>query len=160
MIQIGDQIPSLSLKTKNQDGIQDIPLNDLCHGKSVILIGVPGAYTPTCSSQHLPGFLANHHHFKNKGVDEIACISVNDPFVMEAWGKSCNIADNEIQMLADHKGELTKALGLEVDMDAAGLGTRSQRYAMLVKDGKVEQLYVESPADLDKSSAEYLLERM
>ena len=133
-IKVGDRIPSASLKHMTADGMQTITTDQLFKGKKVVLFALPGAFTPTCSAKHVPGFLANHDKFKEKGVDEIWCISVNDPFVMGAWAKDQR-SQGKIRMLADGSGKFTKALGLELDLTERGLGIRSKRYSMLVEDG-------------------------
>jgi peroxiredoxin len=157
MIKVGDSIPSLIVKHKTKDGIQAISLDQFCKGKKVILFGVPGAFTPTCTTQHVPGFLSHMDEFKSKSIDVIACISVNDPFVMDAWGSACQVGD-QIVMLGDGNGEATKAMGLEMDLSVHNLGVRSQRYAMVIDNGMVTQLHIEKPGEYDVSSAEYVLE--
>ncbi len=152
-IKVGDKIPSATLKVKTEGGIEDLSTDTLFGGKTVVLFAVPGAFTPTCSVKHLPGFVAHSADIKGKGVDTIACLSVNDAFVMDAWGKDQQ-ADGKVLMLADGNGELTGKLGLEMDGSAFGLGTRSQRYAMVVKDGTVAALHVEEPGAFEVSSAE------
>ncbi|MRX26634.1 peroxiredoxin [Kangiella sp. HZ709] len=154
MININEQIPNVTLKVMGQDGPLDIDTRDLFNNKKVILFSVPGAFTPTCSAAHLPGFVVNADKFKSKGIDEIVCMSVNDVFVMDAWGKSSNA--EEITMLADGNGEFAKALGLEVDGTAWGMGLRSKRFAMIVDDGEVKQIAVDDKG-LEKSSAEAVL---
>jgi peroxiredoxin len=131
-------------------------MEELCAGKKVVLFAVPGAFTPTCSVQHLPGFVTNAGNLKEKGVDIVACISVNDPFVMGAWGKDRS-AGEEVLMLADGNAEFTSAVGLEMDGSGFGLGKRSQRYAMIIDDGVVSTLNVESGPSVDVSSAEAIL---
>jgi glutaredoxin/glutathione-dependent peroxiredoxin len=157
MIQVGDRLPAASLKRLTADGIKDVPVSDLTQGKKVVLFAVPGAFTPTCSDKHLPGFLQQADAFKAKGVDKIVCVAVNDPFVMGAWEKASGV-DRQIEMLSDGNGEFARALGLDFDASAVGLGTRSKRYAMLVEDGVVRTLLVEDvPSQAEKSSAEALL---
>ena len=158
-IKVGDKIPSATLKVKTEGGIDDLSTDTLFGGKTVVLFAVPGAFTPTCSVKHLPGFVAHSADIKGKGVDTIACLSVNDAFVMDAWGKDQQ-ADGKVLMLADGNGELTGKLGLEMDGSAFGLGTRSQRYAMVVKDGTVAALHVEEPGAFEVSSAEAVLKAL
>lgn len=155
-IKVGDTLPSVKLTQATLDGPREVSTEELFGGKLVVLFGVPGAFTPTCTAQHLPGFVENLDAFKEKGVELIACMAVNDVFVMEAWRKELGV-DDRILMLADGAGAVTKALGLELDLTARGLGIRSQRFAMVVKDGKVEHLAVEKPGDFDVSKAESVL---
>lgn len=156
-IKVGDKLPAVNLKQLTSDGIKDVPVTELTTGKKVVLFAVPGAFTPTCSERHLPGFLEQAANIKAKGVDVIACIAVNDPFVMKAWGKASNAGD-QLEILSDGNGEFTKAIGLELDASGFGLGTRSQRYAMVVEDGVVKSLDLEeNPGGLDVSSAESVL---
>jgi peroxiredoxin (alkyl hydroperoxide reductase subunit C) len=155
-IQVGDRIPAATLHYKTDDGIQKISTEELFGGKKVVLFALPGAYTPTCSAKHLPGFVANAGAIKEKGVDTIACLSVNDAFVMGAWGKDQNVGDS-VMMLADGNAELTKALGLELDASGAGMGLRCQRFAMVVEDGQVTKLNIEAPGAFEVSSAEAIL---
>ncbi|MEO0936036.1 MAG: peroxiredoxin, partial [Cyanobacteria bacterium J06641_2] len=133
--------------------------DELFKGKKVLLFAVPGAFTPACSNQHLPGYIQNAEQIKAKGVDTIACISVNDVFVMDAWGKSQNAGD-KVLMLADGDGEFAKAAGLELDLNGKGLGMRSQRYAMVVEDGMVKELELEDGGKLENSTAEKLLAKL
>lgn len=157
MIQVGERIPSVTLRRIKDGGIEEVATSDYFAGRKVALIGVPGAFTPTCSQQHLPGYVDKADDFKAKGVDDIACVSVNDPFVMDAWAKSSGAGD-KVTLLADGNGELTKAMGLEFDGSGAGLGLRCKRFAMLVDDGVVKALHVEdSPGALQVSGAESLL---
>ena len=142
-IQIGDAIPDVNLKVLGGQGPQDVSSGEIFNGKKVVMFAVPGAFTPTCSAAHLPGFVANADKIKAKGVDTIVCVSVNDPFVMDAWGKDKN--GEQLMMVADGNGEFTKALGLELDGSGFGLGTRSQRYAMIVDDGTVSNLCIAAP---------------
>lgn len=141
-IAIGDKVPAVTLKEKTADGVKDIGIASLLAGKTVVLFGVPGAFTPTCSLNHLPGFLENRDAFFAKGADEIAVVSVNDHHVMNAWAKASG-GEGKIRFLADGNAVFTKALGLEVDLSGGGLGLRSKRYSMLIKDGTVVQLNVE-----------------
>lgn len=154
-IQQGDKIPSCTLKVMGENGPEDITTDSIFGGKKVVMFAVPGAFTPGCSMTHLPGFVVNADKIKAKGVDSIVCVSVNDAFVMGAWGKDQNA--EELIMLADGNGELTSALGLELDGSGFGLGTRSQRYSMIVEDGTVSALNVEPGAGVDVSSAENVL---
>ena len=158
-IQIGDAIPAATLSTPTADGPKPITTDEIFKGKTVALFAVPGAFTPTCSARHLPGYIDNGADLKAKGVDTIACISVNDPFVMGAWARSTDGAD-DILMLADGSGDLTRELGLVLDARGFGMGERSQRYSMLVKDGVVTQLNIESGGEFKVSSAEHLLAQL
>ncbi len=153
-IQVGDALPSdVKLKEMGESGPKDVPVGELFKGKRVVVFAVPGAFTPTCSMKHLPGFVSGAQNLKAKGVDDIVCVSVNDAFVMDAWGKAQGAA-GKVRMLADGNGEFTRAIGLELDASGFGMGKRSQRYAMVVKDGKVEQLHVEPGGGLNVSSCE------
>tara|TARA_B100001964_G_scaffold232223_1_gene287776 strand:+ start:416 stop:898 length:483 start_codon:yes stop_codon:yes gene_type:complete len=156
-IQVGDTLPAISLTTMTKEGPKPVAIDELCSEKKVVFFAVPGAFTPTCSAQHLPGFIENNQALKEKGVDAVACISVNDPFVMSAWGSDRGVGEN-ILLLSDGNCEFTSAIGLEMDGRGFGLGTRSQRYAMVVDDGVVAALNVESGPGLDVSSAEAILE--
>lgn len=153
-LKVGDTFPSLTLKVLGEKGPEDVTTDSLLSGKKVVLFAVPGAFTPGCSNTHLPGFVMNADEIKARGVDSIICTAVNDAFVMGAWGKAQNA--DEIIMLADGLGELAKAVGLDQDLSAAGLGVRSQRYAMIINDRKVELLNVDAKG-VDKTSAETLL---
>ena len=155
-IQVGDTLPSINLTTMTDEGPKPVSMAEISSGKKVVLFAVPGAFTPTCSVQHLPGFLERNSDLKEKGVDVIACVSVNDPFVMKAWGEDRNVGD-DVMMLSDGNGEFTAAIGLEMDGSGFGLGTRSQRYAMIIDDGVVSALNVEPGPGLDVSSAETIL---
>jgi len=155
-IKVGDKLPSVTLTILGDSGPQPVSIDDLCSGKKVVLFAVPGAFTPTCSMQHVPGFVDKASAFKDKNIDTVACISVNDPFVMGAWGKDRSVGDS-VMMLAYGNGEFTAAIGLEMDGSGFGLGTRSQRYAMVIDDGVVTLLNVESGPGLDVSSAESIL---
>ncbi len=154
-IQVGDKIPACTLKTMGAEGPADITTEEIFAGKKVILFAVPGAFTPGCSMTHVPGYVVNADKIKASGVDSIVCMAVNDAFVMGAWGKDQNA--EELLMLADGNGELTAALGLELDGSGFGLGTRSQRFAMIVEDGSVTHLNVEAGAGVDVSSAETMM---
>ena len=138
-IKVGDKIPAATLAHMAADGPTNISSDDLFSGKKVVLFALPGAFTPTCSAQHLPGFARHSGEFKAKGVDLVACLSVNDAFVMDAWGKSQNVGD-KVMMLADGSAAFTKAIGMELDLIEAGLGVRSNRYSMVVEDGVVTHL--------------------
>lgn len=157
-IESGQAVPDATFMTMSEDGPAPMAAADLFSGKRVVLFAVPGAYTPTCSAKHLPGFKDHADAIHAKGVDRIACTSVNDVFVMDAWGKEQGVDD--VVMLADGNGEFAKAIGLEMDGSAYGMGTRSQRYAMIVNDGKVEQIFVEGPGEFKVSSAEHVLENL
>jgi len=141
-IRVGDRVPAATFKVKTADGIKDITTDELFGGRKVVLFGVPGAFTPTCSLNHLPGYLENHEAILAKGVDQIAVVSVNDPHVMGAWAQSTG-GEGKILFLADGNGTFTKAAGLEADMSAGGLGTRSQRYSAIIEDGVVKTLNIE-----------------
>jgi peroxiredoxin len=156
-IATGDKIPSISLKTPGSKGPEDISTNDIFSGKKVVLFAVPGAFTPTCSAAHLPGFVVNVDAIKAKGVDTVACVSVNDAFVMGAWSQAQNA--EHILMLADGNAELTQALGLELDASGFGMGQRSKRFALIANDGVIEYLGVDAAA-LEASSAEAVLEAL
>ena len=158
-IQVGDTLPSINLTTMTAEGPKPVSMTELSAGKKVVLFAVPGAFTPTCSVQHLPGFLEKNNDLKEKGVDIIACVSVNDPFVMNAWGADRQVGE-DVLMLSDGNGEFTAAIGLEMDGSGFGLGTRSQRYAMVIDDGVVSALNVESGPGLDVSSAETILAQL
>lgn len=155
-IQVGDRIPSVTLKRLGDNGMEDVSTNDLFRGKKVVMFAVPGAFTPTCSAKHLPGFVDNVGKLKEKGVDDIVCMSVNDPFVMKAWAESAGAGDT-VTMLPDGNGEFTRALGLEMDGTGFGLGKRSQRFALVAEDGKVTKVAVEQAGGFDVSSAESVL---
>jgi peroxiredoxin len=157
-INVGDKLPNVPLTVATPDGPEQTTTTDFFGGRRVALFAVPGAYTPTCSARHLPSYVEKASELKAKGVDEIACISVNDPFVMSAWNKSDGSQD--ITMLADGNGAFAEAVGLSMDASKFGMGKRSQRYSMLVNDGVVEQLNVEAPGEYRASSAETLLEQL
>jgi len=155
-IKVGDRMPTGTFKTMTKDGPQALTTDQLFKGKTVVLFSVPGAFTPTCDAKHLPGFVEQATSIKTKGVDTIACMAVNDVFVMNAWGKHSNVGDN-VLMLADGNGDYAKALGLEMDGTGFGMGMRGKRFAVVVKDGVVKQLHVEGPGEFKVSSAEYVL---
>lgn len=156
-IKVGDTLPVMKVNMAGADGPKESSTEALFKGRRVVLFAVPGAFTPTCSAKHLPGYLQNADAFAAKGVAAIVCLAVNDPFVLAAWAKEQH-TDGKIEMLADGSGTLTKALGLELDLTARGLGIRSQRFAMIIDDMKVTQLAVEAPGDFDVSRAEAVLE--
>ena len=158
-IQVGDTLPSINLMTMTTEGPKPISMTEISSGKRVILFAVPGAFTPTCSAQHLPGFIEHNKEIRDKGIDMVACVSVNDPFVMKAWGEDRKVGE-EVLMLSDGNGEFTAAIGLEMDGSGFGLGTRSQRYAMIIDDGVVSALNVEPGPGIDVSSAEKILEQL
>lgn len=153
-IQIGDALPAIELKTPGAEGPEAINTNDIFAGKKVVLFALPGAFTPGCSAAHLPGYVVNVDAIKAKGVDTVACLSVNDAFVMGAWSQAQNA--EHILMLADGNAEFTKAVGLELDASGFGMGTRSQRYAMIIDDGKLTALEVDA-GSIEKSTAENIL---
>ena len=156
-IQAGDRLPDVPLQ-RIRDGVETVDTGDLFADRKVVLFAVPGAFTPTCSEKHLPGFVAHFDDFRSKGI-EVACMSVNDPFVMQAWGQSQHVPD-ELMMLADGNGQLTRALGLEMDATAYGMGTRSKRFALYVEDGVVKQVFLEAPGEFRVSSAEHVLSQL
>lgn len=158
-LSVGDTIPAVTLRHKTAEGIDEITTDEIFKGKNVAFFAVPGAFTPTCSAQHLPSFVDNADALKAKGVDSIVCLSVNDAFVMGAWGAAQNVGDT-VLMLADGNGEFTQAVGLELDGSGFGLGPRSQRYSMYVEDGVVRQLNIEPAGSFGESSAETLLEQI
>jgi peroxiredoxin len=155
-IRIGDKIPSATLTKVTADGPDRIDTTDYFAGRRIALFSVPGAFTPTCSARHLPGFVDQADALKARGIDEIACTAVNDAFVMAAWGKSAGV-DDKVTMLADGNGDFAKAIGLEMDGSKFGMGLRAQRYSMIVNDGVVEQLNVEQGGAFEVSSADYML---
>lgn len=155
-IKVGDTIPSMKLMMATPEGPKETSTDEIFKGKKVVLFAVPGAFTPTCSARHLPGFVQNAEAIKAKGVDTIACIAVNDAFVMGAWGKDQG-TDGKVTMLADGAAQFAKALGLELDLNARGMGVRSQRYALVAEDGKVTHLGVEAPGGFEVSKAESIL---
>ena len=157
-IQVGDRLPDVPLAIATSEGPKPTTSGEYFAGKRVALFAVPGAFTPTCSARHLPSYVEKASKLKGKGVDEIACISINDPFVMGAWGKADGSED--ITMLADGNAEFSDAVGLSFDGAKFGMGKRSQRYSMIVNDGVVEQLNVEEPGAFNVSSADYMLERL
>jgi len=158
-IKVGDKIPAGTLMQMTADGPAPISTGDLFGGKKVVLFAVPGAFTPTCSAKHLPGFVQHAGDIKAKGVDTIACMAVNDVFVMNAWGKD-QAADGKVLMLADGNGEFTKALGLELDASGFGMGHRSKRFSLIAENGVVTELNVDEGGALEKSSAEVALSQL
>src|ERR1051325_2633518 len=157
-IKVGDKIPSVTLHYLSPEGMRSVPSVEFFAGKKVAVFGLPGAYTRTCSSRHLPGYVQNSGALKQKGIEQIACVSVNDAFVMDAWGKE-HKADDRVVMLGDGSCEFTEAIGLTVDRRKAGMGIRSQRYSMIVDDGVVKELNVEPSGEYGVSSAGAMLRR-
>jgi len=159
-INVGDRIPSVTLKQLTSEGVKEFTTDEIFRGKRVVVIAVPGAFTPACSQRHLPGYVDKATDIKAKGIDEIACVAVNDAFVMGAWGRDQK-AEGKVRMLADGSGDFTRALGLELDLSKGGLGMRSKRYSMLVDDGVVKSLNVEQqPGQVDLSGAEAMLKAL
>ncbi len=158
-IAVGDTIPSGMLTRVTDAGPEPVSTDDYFKGRKVALFSVPGAFTPTCSAKHLPGFVEKAADLAAKGIDEIACTAVNDAFVMGAWGKGAGV-DGKVTMLADGNADFVKSLGLDMDGSKFGMGTRGQRFSMLVNDGKVEQLNVEAGGEFRVSAAEYMLEQL
>jgi peroxiredoxin len=158
-IKTGDKIPAATLMEMRDGAPRAIKTDELFAGKKAVLFALPGAFTPTCSAKHLPGYIQHAADFAEKGVEVIACLSVNDAFVMGAWGNSQGAGD-KVLMLADGNGDLTKEIGLEMDGTKYGMGLRSQRYAMLLEDGVVKQLWVEEPGAFSVSSAEHMLKQI
>jgi glutaredoxin/glutathione-dependent peroxiredoxin len=158
-IQVGDKIPSVTLKTMENGEVKSVTTDALFAGKKVVLFAVPGAFTPTCSMQHLPGFVENAGALAAKGVDLVACLSVNDAFVMDAWGREKG-AGGKVVMLADGNGDFTRAVGLDFDGSGIGFGLRSQRYALVAEDGVVKRLAVDAPMKFEVSSAEAILKAL
>ena len=155
-IQVGDKIPAVTLKAVAPDGVKDATTDEIFGGKKVVLFAVPGAFTPTCSAKHLPGFIEQAAAIKAKGVDTIACLSVNDAFVMDAWAKDRGAGD-KVLLLADGNADFTRAVGLELDGSSFGMGVRSQRYALVVENGVVKHVAVEAPMKFEVSRAEDIL---
>ena len=156
-IQPGDRLPEIPLQ-RIREGVETVDTRALFDNKKVVLFAVPGAFTPTCSERHLPGFVERYDDFHKRGI-EVLCMSVNDPFVMKAWGESQHVPEG-LQMLADGNAEFTRALGLEMDASGYGMGTRSKRFALYAEEGVVKQLHVEAPGEFRVSSAEYVLEQL
>ena len=155
-IKVGDKLPSVTLTEATAEGPKPVKSDEFFKGKRVALFAVPGAFTPTCSAKHLPGFKQRAHEIRDKGIDLIACVSVNDAFVMRAWAEDQAVGE-DIVMLGDGSGDFAKAIGLEMDATGFGMGKRSQRYSMIVDDGVVKELNVEAPGEFKVSSADYLL---
>ena len=156
-INVGDKIPSVTLKQLTPEGVKEFTTDEIFRGKKVVLFAVPGAFTPACSQRHLPGYVDNAASLKAKGIDEIACVAVNDAFVMGAWGKEQK-TEGKVRMLADGSGDFVRALGLELDLTKGGLGVRSKRYSMLIDNGIVKSLNIEAqPGQVDTSGAEAML---
>ena len=155
-VAVGDKLPEATFTVMTADGPKPLSSSEMTAGKKVVLFALPGAFTPTCSAKHLPGYIAQFDAFTQKGVDTVACVSVNDVFVMNAWGKDQNV-DDKILMLADGNAAFTQAMDLILDATGFGMGTRSQRYAVIVKDGIVTSLQVEEPGSFRVSSAEHIL---
>ena len=158
-IKVGDKVPSVKLMHMGEGGPAPVTTDDLFKGKKVVVFGVPGAFTPTCSTKHLPGFIQHADELKAKGVDAIVCTAVNDVFVMHAWGKDQH-AEGKVDMVADGDAALTRAAGLEFDLTGKGLGLRCQRFSMLLKDGVVTQLNIDPPGNFGKTSAEEMLKSL
>jgi glutaredoxin/glutathione-dependent peroxiredoxin len=158
-IKVGDKVPSATFMEMKDGGPKPVKTDDLFAGKKVVVFALPGAFTPTCSAKHVPGFVQHAEELKAKGVDAIACVSVNDAFVMGAWGENQKAGD-KVMMLADGNGDFTRAMGLEMDGSRFGMGKRSQRYAMIVDDGVVTELNVEEPGAFSVSSAEHVLKQL
>lgn len=156
-IQVGQRIPEVALQ-RIREGVETVDTLTLFNDRKVVLFAVPGAFTPTCSEKHLPSFVQHFEDFRSRGID-VACLSVNDPFVMQAWGQSQNVPEG-LMMLADGNGDFTRALGLELDASAYGMGTRAKRFALYAEDGVVQQLHVEAPGEYRVSSAEHLLSQL
>jgi len=157
--QVGDTIPESTFKRLTSNGIEDVSTKELFAGNKVVLFAVPGAFTPTCSDVHLPGFIDKVGEIKSKGVDTVACVAVNDPFVMSAWGKSRSIPDG-IVLLSDGNAEFAEAMGLVLDASGFGMGPRSRRYALIADDGKITYLGVEEGRDVGVSSADTVLQKL
>jgi peroxiredoxin len=158
-IQVGERLPQATLVKASPDGPQPLDSADYFKGRRIALFSVPGAFTPTCSARHLPGFVDKAGDLRAKGIDEVACVAVNDAFVMQAWGESAGVA-GKVTMLADGNGDFARALGLVMDGAKFGMGERGSRWSAVVKDGVVEQLNVEEPGAFNVSSAEYMLDRL
>jgi peroxiredoxin len=158
-IKVGDKVPSATLMQMKGGSPQPVKTDDLFSGKKVVLFALPGAFTPTCSAKHVPGFVQHADELKEKGVDAIACVSVNDAFVMGAWGENQKAGD-KVMMLADGNGDFTRTVGLEMDASKFGMGKRSQRYSMIIDNGVVKELNVEEPGAFSVSSAEHVLKQL
>jgi peroxiredoxin len=158
-IKVGDKLPSVKLKTMTKDGMKEMTTDEIFGRGKVVMFALPGAFTPTCSAKHLPGYVTNADALLKKGVDKIACLSVNDAFVMNAWGKDQKVGD-KVLMLADGNADFTKAVGLDMDGTGFGMGLRSKRYAMVVENGVVKHLAVENPGQFEVSSAEAVMKAL
>jgi peroxiredoxin len=158
-IQSGDRLPTGKFKIATAEGLKDLSTSELFDGKTVVFFAVPGAFTPTCDAKHLPGYIDRIDEFRAKGVDTVACVAVNDVFVMKAWGKASG-ADGKVLMLADGNGDYARALGLELDATGFGMGKRSQRFALVVRDGLATQVNVEAGGEFKVSAAEYVLAQL
>ena len=158
-IKVGDKMPAGTFKTMTNDGPQNLTTDQLFAGKKVVLFSVPGAFTPTCDAKHLPGFVEKAADLKAKGADTVACMAVNDVFVMNAWGKHSNVGD-KVLMLADGNAEYAKALGLELNASGFGMGLRGQRFALIVDDGVATGVFVEGPGEFKVSSADHVLSQL
>ncbi|MET0814756.1 MAG: peroxiredoxin [Pseudoxanthomonas sp.] len=156
-IKVGERIPEVALQ-RIREGVETVDTRTLFDDSKVVLFAVPGAFTPTCSEKHLPGFVEHFEEFRGRGI-EVYCMSVNDPFVMQAWGQSQDVPEG-LQMLADGNGDFTRALGLELDASAYGMGTRAKRFALYAENGVVRQLHVEAPGEYRVSSAEHVLSQL
>jgi len=156
-IKVGERLPEVPLQ-RIREGVENVETRDLVQGTKLLLFAVPGAFTPTCSEKHLPGFIEHFEEFRAKGID-VACLSVNDPFVMQAWAQTQHVPEG-LMMLADGNGDFTRALGLELDASSYGMGTRAKRFALYAEDGVVKQLHVEAPGELHVSTAEYMLSQL
>ncbi len=156
-IESGQRIPEVTV-TRIRQGVETVDTPTLFNAQKVMMFGVPGAFTPTCSEKHLPGFIAHYEDFLKRGI-HVYCVSVNDAFVMRAWGESLGVPDG-LQMLADGSGDLTRALGLDIDLSGNGMGLRSRRYALYAEDGVVKQVWVEAPGEFKVSSAEHVLDQL
>ena len=157
-IQIGDRIPSATLSQGTPEGPKPVNTDEFFAGKTVALFAVPGAFTPTCSEKHLPGYIDRFDQFRGRGI-EVVCMAVNDPFVMQAWGKASGVPDG-LQMVSDGNADLTRALGLEMDASGYGMGVRAKRFALYAENGVVRQLFVEAPGEFRVSAADYVLEHL
>ena len=158
-ISVGDKIPSVDLNIMTDDGPGGVSTDEIFSGKKVAIFGLPGAFTPTCSAKHLPGFVQNADALKEKGIDSIVCLAVNDPFVMGAWGKDQNVGD-KVTLVADGSAAFTKAAGLELDLTERGLGLRCQRFSMVVDDGVVKSVNIDPAGTFEATSAEKILEQL
>jgi len=158
-IAAGDKVPAATLKEMTDSGPQNVETDSLFSGRKVVAFCVPGAFTPTCSARHLPGFIEKADAIRARGVDDIVCLAVNDPFVMGAWGEHQGAA-GKVRMLADGSGDLARAMGVELDLSGLGLGVRARRYSMIVEDGAITQLNLEDAGGFEVSSAERILEQL